>query len=198
MLKCHITFESLYCVTFQRQRNLWQILTFGADIPSPLYWRAKFAVLQKTHDLRLCAKFSLDQFILLPSGGEKPQILSFFGLWHFVVSPVGSNLRNLNTRAQLQTFPYPRYQNRFCIPTPSWQNWAHNPWRSKAWRTNRWTQKKLYGFWPPRRRVKSSPTKHGMVIEDLKHVLGPRKLLGSGAVLPLGELKVWGNPSPST
>jgi len=29
------------------------------------------------------------------------------GLWHFVVSSVGSDWRKLNTDAQLQTFPYP-------------------------------------------------------------------------------------------
>jgi len=33
-------------------------------------------------------------------------------------------------------------------------------------------------FWPSRRRVKTEPTKLGMVIEDLEHVLAPRKLLG--------------------
>jgi len=33
--------------------------------------------------------------------------LPFFGLRHLVVSPISSNLRKLNTGAQLQTFPYP-------------------------------------------------------------------------------------------
>jgi len=51
-----------------------------------------------------------------PSGGET---MPFFGLQHFVVSPVGGNLGKLNTGAQLQTFPIHRYQNRFCTPTPS-------------------------------------------------------------------------------
>jgi len=53
-------------------------------------------------------KFRLNRFILSPNGGEKAQILLlFFGLWHFVVSPVGGNLRKLNMGAQLQNFPYP-------------------------------------------------------------------------------------------
>jgi len=55
----------------------------------------------------------------LPSGGKKtPQILSIFGLQHFVVSPFGGNLTKLNTRAQLQTFPIKQYQNRFCNLMP--------------------------------------------------------------------------------
>ena len=43
------------------------------------------------------------------------------------------------------------------------------------------TDQKTQRFWPPRRRVKSEPTKLGMVIEDLEHVLVPLKLLGSDA-----------------
>jgi len=42
--------------------------------------------------------------------------------------------------------------------------------------TNR--QKRTQRFWPPRRRVKSDPTKLGMVIEDFEHVLASPKLLG--------------------
>ena len=52
------------------------------------------------------------------------QILPFFGLRHLVMLPIGSSLRKLNTGAQLQTFPYPMHQSRFCTPTPSWRNHA--------------------------------------------------------------------------
>jgi len=42
--------------------------------------------------------------------------LPFFGLRHLVVSPIGNNLRKLETIAQPQTFPYPTasksFQNR--------------------------------------------------------------------------------------
>jgi len=54
-------------------------------------------------------KFRLDRFILSSCGGEKPQFLpflTFFGLWHLVMSPIGINLRTLSTDAQLQAFPY--------------------------------------------------------------------------------------------
>ena len=47
-----------------------------------------------------------DPLNLTPVRGEKPQKLPFFGLRHFVVSPIGSSLRKLNTGAQLKTFPY--------------------------------------------------------------------------------------------
>jgi len=63
-------------------------------------------VLEQTHGIYLHAKFSLDRFILSPSGSENPKILPFFGLQHFVVLPLGSSLRKLNTDAQLQTFPH--------------------------------------------------------------------------------------------
>jgi len=62
--------------------------------------RAKFDVLEQAQGIRLRAKFCLDRFILSPSGGENPQILQFFGIRHLVVSPVGSNLRKLNTGTQ--------------------------------------------------------------------------------------------------
>jgi len=68
---------------------------------------AKFGVLEQTHGILAHAEFRPNRFILFPSGGEKPKILPFWGLRHFVVSPIGSNLRKLNTGAQLQTFRYP-------------------------------------------------------------------------------------------
>jgi len=75
--------------------------------------RAKFSALEQTQGIRLLAKFRLNRFILSPSGGEKPQFLRCFGLWHLVVSPIGSSLRKLNTGAQLQTFPYPTVSKSF-------------------------------------------------------------------------------------
>jgi len=37
----------------------------------------------------------------------------FFGLRHLVMSPIGIDLRKLNTGAQLQTFPYPTASKSF-------------------------------------------------------------------------------------
>jgi len=50
---------------------------------------------------------------LSPSGGKKPQILPFYQLRHFVVSPLGVNLIKLNRNAQLQTFPDPTVSKSF-------------------------------------------------------------------------------------
>jgi len=61
----------------------------------------------------LHAKFRVDQFILSPSGGGKPQFFSFFGLQHLVMSTTGSSLRKLNIGAQLQTFPCPTASKSF-------------------------------------------------------------------------------------
>ena len=81
--------------------------------------------LEQTHGVRLRAKFRLDRFILSPSGSDKTQILPFFGLRHFAVSPIAGNLIKLNTGAQLQT----KASKSF---TPSWRNQAHKLGRSKA------------------------------------------------------------------
>ena len=61
--------------------------------------------------IRLRAKFLL----------ETTKNFAFFGLRHFVVSQVGSSLKELNTGAQPQTFPYPTvskpflYSNSFLV-----------------------------------------------------------------------------------
>ena len=47
----------------------------------PLPMTTKFGALEQTHSIRLRA------------GRENPKILPFFGLRHFVVSPVGGSLR---------------------------------------------------------------------------------------------------------
>ena len=66
-------------------RNFGQVLTFGGSCTDPLLpMRMKFGVLKQTHGLRLHAEFRLDWYIVLPSSGDKPQILPFldFGvLW---------------------------------------------------------------------------------------------------------------------
>ena len=44
---------------------------------------------------------------------KKTQILPFFGLRNFVVSPVGGNRKTLNRGAQLQTIAYPTVSKSF-------------------------------------------------------------------------------------
>jgi len=96
---------------------LGNFLTFlGAPVPHPFYRRGPdFVCYSRPTDYgrRLPAKFHLDRFILSSCGGEKPQFLPFFGIRHLVVSLVGSNLRKLNTGAQVQAFPYPMASKSF-------------------------------------------------------------------------------------
>ena len=124
--------ESVHCVGFRWPKTtiLGKFWLFGGSCTDPLLpMRAKSGVLQLTHSTRLRVKICLYRFILSPSGGAKPQFLTFFGLQHLVMSTVGGNLRKLNTGAQLQTFPYPTasksflYSNVFIVKL----------WRSKAW-----------------------------------------------------------------
>ena len=105
---------SLCRLPVAKNHNFGHILTFGGPSTDPLLpMRAKFSVLEQTHGVLSTAKFRLGRFILSPSGGENPQFFAVFGIPHLVVSPADSSLRKLNTGAQLQTFPYPRHQNRF-------------------------------------------------------------------------------------
>jgi len=210
---------SLYRLLVAKNHNFGQILTFWGLLYRPLLpMRAKFTALQQTHGIRLLAKFRLDRFILSPLTAKNsnfcaffgqrserwsPQNVAFCGLRHFVVSPVGSNLRILNTGAQPKTFPYPMASKSFLYSNAFMTKSGHKFWHSRAWRTNRQTNNKQTknstfliapdGGWNP------NPTKLGIVIEDLEHVLPPLKLLGVRRIIsPLGALKIWGNPTLST
>ena len=44
---------------------------------------------------------------------RKPPIFAVFGLRHLVLSPIGNSLTQLNTGAQLQSFPYPMASKLF-------------------------------------------------------------------------------------
>jgi len=81
------------------------------------------------------------------------------GLWHLVVSPIGSSLRKLNTGAQLQTFPYPTASKLFLY-------------------SNGVTAKSGAQSLTFKSVTDKQTNKHGMVIEELEHVLAPLKLLG--------------------
>jgi len=120
------------------------------------------------------------------------------GLRYLVMSTVGGNLKKLNTGAQLQTFPYPTasksflYSNVFKVKSGSQTLDLQKRDRQKAWRTDKKTQR----FSPPHRRLNPIPTKLGMVIEDIEHVLAPLKCLGSDAAAR-GHWKFGGKQTPS-
>jgi len=107
---------------------------------------------------------------------RKTPFLAVFGLRHLVLSPIGNSLTKCTVH-NYKPSPIQRHQNRFCTPTPSWRNRAHNIWRSKAWRTDRQT-KKLNFFGHPGGGWNPSPNKLGTVIDDLEQVLAPHKRSG--------------------
>jgi len=88
----------------------------------------------------------------LASAGENPQFLRFFGLRHFVMSPVGISLTKLNKDARLQTFPDPMalklflYSNAFMAKQGA-QTLTFKSVTNKQ--TDRQTNKKLNVFGPP-------------------------------------------------
>jgi len=128
--------------------QLWANFDIWGLLYCPLLpTRAKFGVVEHTHGLHLQATFRLDQFIFFAVWRERPKILPFYWLRHFLASAVGGNLRKLNTGAQLQTIPYPMVSKLFLYSN------AFMAKSCKIWQTN----KKIQRFWPTQWRVKSEP-----------------------------------------
>jgi len=185
--------------------QFWAHFDFSrAPVPTPFYRsEPNLACYSRPmgHGVRLRAKFHLDRFILSPSVGEKPQFLPFFGLrW---CHQLAAGWESWTCVHNYKPSPIQRHQNRFCTPTPLWQNGAHNLWCSKVWWTDKQTNKqtkKLNVFGRPGGGWNPSPTKLSMVIEDLEHVLAPLKLLGVWRILLplLGHWKFGYNQTPST
>jgi len=154
------------------------------------------------HGLRSHAKFRLDRYIFRPLTA-KQYFLPFCWLRHFVVSPVGGSLRKLNTGAQLQTFPYPTASKTFVDSSDfmAKSNQEHKFRRSEATngQTDKHTNKILNVFGRPGGGWSPCPTKFGMVVEDLEHVLVPSKQSELRHILlPLGGVENMGKPDPST
>jgi len=138
----------------------------------------------------------LDRFILSPSVGENPQFLPVFGLRHLVLSPVCNSLRKLNMGAQLQTFPYQTASKLFLYSSAFMAKSGAQSLMFKSVTNKQTDTKKLNIFVHPSGGWNPSPTKLGTVIEDLEHILALPKIFQVWRiVLPLGALKIWGNPT---
>ena len=194
---------SLCRLPVAKNHNFWANCDFlGAPVPNSFYrWGPNLICYSRPRVYAYAPDFVSIGLFCRPLLAKNPNFCRFFELRHLVVSPISSSLRKLNTGAQLQAFPIQRHQNRFCTPTPSRRNRAHNLWRSKAWRTNRQTDKQTKDstFWPPRRRVKSEPH------QTWQGDRGPRarsftsKTFGglTHSFATRGHWKFGGNPSPS-
>ena len=92
-----------------KNRHFGQILTFlGAPVPNPFYRWGPNLVLEQTQGLHLQAKFHLNVFIVLASGGQKKhnfgQFLIFGGLlyWPPITNDCGDEGQIWCARADLQ------------------------------------------------------------------------------------------------
>ena len=81
-------------------------------------------MLEQTHGIRLHAKFC--------------HLLDFRILWCHQLAAISESWTRTH---HYKPSPIQRNQNRFCNPTPSWQNLAHKLRRSKVWRINRQAHK---------------------------------------------------------
>jgi len=108
-----------------------------------------------------------------------------FGIWWCRQLAAIKNVDSLTLVHDNEPSATQRHQNHFCTPTPSWWNRAHNSdVQKRDEQTDR--QRTLDVFSRPGGAWNPSPTKVGMAIDNLEHVLTPLKRLGSHAVLPLG------------
>jgi len=118
--------------------------------------------------------------ILSPSGGKNFFAVFWISAFTVVMSTVGGNLRQLNTGAQLQTFPYPTASKSFLYSNAFMAKSGEQTLTFKSVTGHKKSdgQTKINVFRHLGGGLNPSPTKLGMVIEDLEHVLAPLKRLG--------------------
>ena len=154
-LHLHATFHlNVFTVSVSggHKSQFWAIFWhLGAPVPNPFYqWGPNLVCYSRPTLFTYTWNFVWIGLFCRPLAAKNPKLYHFFGLRHFVLLPLGSNLRKLNTAAQLQTFPYPTASKSFLYSSAFMAKWAHKHWCSTAW----WTQSKLatrcYGWlFPP-------------------------------------------------
>jgi len=145
-----------------KNHNFGQILTFSGLLYRPPFTdEGQIWCATAKPRCTLTCQISSRSVYSVALSWRKPQFLPFFGLRHLVVSPVGSNLRKLDTVAQLQTFPYPTVSKLF-LQSNAFIAKSGAQFLTFKSVTDKQTDKDQR-FWPPRRRVKCEPhqTWHG-------------------------------------
>jgi len=192
---------SLCRLPVAKSHNFGQILTFfGAPVRTPFYrWGLNFVCYSRPTVYVYLRNFVSIGLLCRPVAAKTPNFCRFldFGIqWCRQLASISESWapsRVHNYKLSLIQW----HQNRFCTPTPSWRNRAHKLWRSKTWRTDKQTDKKLNVFGHPGGGWNPSPTKLDTVIEDLEHVLAPRKLLRVWRIVsPLGGAENLGETRP--
>ena len=131
---------------------------FGGSCTNPLLpIRAKFGAIADPQYTLTCQISSRSVYSVALCWRKNP-IFAAFWTSAFTGVAIGSSLRKVNTVHNYKPYPIQGHQNRFCTPTSSWRNRAHNLWHSKVWRTDRQTDKKLNVFGRPGGGWNPSPT----------------------------------------
>ena len=172
----------------------------GAPVSTPFYrWEPNLVCYSRPAVYGYVPNFVSIGLFCRPLVAKKTN-LRFLGLRHLVLSPIGNSLRKLSTGAQLQTFPYSTasksflYSNAFMAKSGA-QTLTFKRVTDKQ--TNKQTDKKLNVFGHPGGGWNPSPTKLGMVIEDLEHVLSPlKRFMVWRIVSPLGGAENLGETRP--
>jgi len=153
-----------------------------APVPTPFY---RFALNVVCYSRPMAYAYVRNFFSIglfcRPLLAKNPNFCRSLDFGFLVLSPIGNSLTKMNTSAQPQTIPYPTvsksflYSNAFIAKSGA-QSLTFKGVTNRQ--TVRQTDKKLNVYGHPGGGCNASPTKLGMVIEDLEHVLAPRKLLG--------------------
>jgi len=148
MLTHQISFESVYCITFQGWKTaiLDKCWHLDGSCTSPLY--------QEWPNL-VCAKYHLDHLILPHSRGENPQILQFF--WTSVFCGVAKwwHMEKVERGCTTTNLPLSNSIKIVSIFQPLHGEIVQSLC-SKAQRTHKLTNKQnSERFWPPRQWAKS-------------------------------------------
>ena len=99
------------------QKTFWAKFDFlGAPVPTPSTDEGQIWCAISDPRYTLMCHISSRSIYSVALCWRKTLIFAVFGLRHLVVSPIGSSLRQLNTGAQLQAFPYPTASKSFGHP----------------------------------------------------------------------------------
>jgi len=143
------------------------MLIFGGSCTDPLTDEGQILCPREDPRYTLPRQISSRSVYSVAIWRRRTQNFAVFGLRHFVVSPLGSNLRKLNMSAELQTFPYPTAFKSFLYSSAFMAKSGAQTLTFKSV-TNKRTDRQNATDRPGGRR-NPSPTKLGMV----KEIRGP-------------------------
>jgi len=171
---------SLCRLPVAKNHSFWQILTlWGAPVPTPFYrWGSNLVCYSRPTVYTYLPNFVSIGLFCRPLAAKTPQFLPFF--WTSAFSDVANRHQSQKVEHGCATTNLPPIQLSNGIKIFSVLQRFHgeigrtnSDVQKRDGQTNRQTKNST--FWNP------SPTKLGMVIEDIEHVLAPPKFLGSDA-----------------